>query len=143
MYIVQAEVKMNRIAIKSSCTTATCGRWLCFVALVLIGGLAILERQTGSGYLWHFQSRAADVSELWEELAETLSGVRRSCGEVCVTEAGRERARKEPGVWAAELEKEVDCAALFADEDIDADSKFPRPPHKVCVCVCVPSLLFV
>ncbi len=139
-------MKLNRIA-TMSCGTTTCGSWLCAVAAsVLIGGLADgLGCQAGSGdgggancveegtEFQYFQSRDTDVNELWEELAETLSGVRRSCGEICVTEAGRERVRKELGVWSAELEKEVDCAALFANEDIDADSKFPVPPYKVRV----------
>ncbi len=57
--------------------------------------------------------------------------IRESCGEICETRADRERVRRTRGVWSAELEKRVDCAALFSNPYIDADSDFEKPPQKV------------
>ena len=47
------------------------------------------------------------------------------------TREGKERIRRQWGVWSPELEKEVDCAALFSNPDFDASTKFGRPLLKV------------
>ncbi len=39
--------------------------------------------------------------------------------------------RNPNGVWTAELEKDVDCPALFSNPDIDSSSVFMRPPRRV------------
>ncbi len=77
------------------------------------------------------KTRDIDVSEILEELAFSLKSIKKSCGEICETREGHERVKKDFGVWSKELEKEVDCKALFSNKEIDAESKFARPLLKV------------
>ncbi len=49
----------------------------------------------------------------------------------CFQREEKERVRNPNGVWTAELEKDVDCPALFSNPDIDSSSVFMRPPRRV------------
>ncbi len=82
----------------------------------------------------YFASRESPPTEwLLEDLGTKLGRVREACGQICETrEGGREDgARATPGVWAEQLEKDVNCTALFAEGDIDGKSMFVRPPRRV------------
>ena len=70
------------------------------------------------------------MNDVLDRLNERLAGIRKSCGEICETREGRERSRRR-GVWSEELEKEVDCKAIFSNPDIDAMSEYPKPPKRV------------
>ena len=61
-----------------------------------------------------------------EQLKETLAGIKWSCGELCDTSmVGK------PGEFFDFIEKQIDCDALFGNDDIDKPGTFLSPPSKI------------
>lgn len=77
-----------------------------------------------------FISREVDVNEVYEQLKLKIKSIRKDCGEVCETREEKTRVVAK-GKYFDEIEKEVDCEAIFANEDIDSMGGLARPYKKV------------
>ena len=64
--------------------------------------------------------------EIHQELQETLKGIKESCGELCNT-----NIKGVKGKYYNFIKKEVNCDALFENQDIDRPSQFYSPPARI------------
>ena len=64
--------------------------------------------------------------EAYENLKKTVQSVKKSCGDVCnLAKTGK------PGKYFDEIEKDINCPALFSNPDIDLYSEFQSPPKRI------------
>ena len=83
----------------------------------------------------YFQSKNIDVNEIYERLSAKLASIKESCSQICdISEKNENRYKtgSGKGVWGMdEMEKSVECRALFENEEIDRESELIAPPKKV------------
>ena len=66
------------------------------------------------------------LKTVYENLKKTVASVRKSCGEIC-----DQSITGKPGKYFDEIQKKVDCDALFSNPDIDDPSQFHDPPKRI------------
>ena len=66
-------------------------------------------------------------AEIYANLKESLASIRKSCGQLCDVSM----TSGTQGKYFDQLTKEVDCKALFENENIDNVGQFKEPPMRI------------